>query len=55
MAISWKNVADLTAKSYVCGYCSNSIASQKGFFGEDDNRRHNSSRWTVLGSEATQR
>lgn len=40
MAISWKNAADLTPKSYVCGYCSNSIASQKGFFGEDEHRRH---------------
>ncbi len=36
MATSWKNVTDLNPKSYVCSYCSNSIASQKGFSGENE-------------------
>lgn len=30
--LRWQNAATLSSRSYVCGYCGNSIASDTGFF-----------------------
>lgn len=35
MNIQWHNINTLTSKSYKCGYCNNTVASEKGFMGQD--------------------
>lgn len=36
MKISWQNVGTLDSRSFICGYCNNPVASEKGFFGRND-------------------
>lgn len=35
MSIAWNQVTTMRSKSYTCGYCGNSLASDKGFLGND--------------------
>jgi hypothetical protein len=32
--VSWKNSQNFSSKSYICGFCGNSLASNQGFVGE---------------------
>ena len=34
VVINWRNISTTNSRSYVCGYCGNSLASEKGFVGE---------------------
>ena len=33
MTIEWQNLSGVNSKGYVCGYCGNNIASEKGYHG----------------------
>lgn len=33
MRVNWNNAGTIDSRTYVCGYCGNSVASEKGFHG----------------------
>lgn len=44
--MSWSNIQNITSKSYKCGYCGNSLASEKGYTASEYFNGHNQ----VVGS-----
>ena len=38
--MNWVNSIDIVSKSYICGYCCNDLASQKGYYAIDSARNN---------------
>lgn len=38
--IYWENTKELRSKSYVCGYCGEPLASEKGYHGQNEHGQH---------------
>src|SRR3989339_692033 len=35
--INWEQLSSISSRKYVCGYCNNPLASNRGYFGHDTN------------------